>query len=119
MNLQILTVTFFFIELTKSSSKELVVCISVGVVFVQFVGIMVYHTWQRISKIFAKNFMLQYKKKDRRAEEGNEQYAYQLMPEDADQVTSEKGIILKDIDKESFLEDHAVDADMTTLRTCK
>ena len=119
VNLQILTATLFFVELTNGSSKELVVCISVGVVFAQFVGIMVYHTWQRVSKMFAKTFILQLKKKDRRTEEDNEQYAYQLMPKDGDQVTSEKDNILKDIDKESFLEDHAVDADMTTLKTCK
>ena len=41
------------------------------------------------------------------------------MPEDSEKVTLEKDSIMKEISKESFLEDHAVDADMATLKTCK
>ena len=60
--------------------------------------------------------MLCLKRKDRAGGE----YTYQLMPEDSDKMTSEKdNNILKDIDKESFLEDHAINADMGTITTHK
>ena len=108
VNLQVLTATLFFAELTKRSSRELIVCISVGVAFAQFVGIVIYHTWLRISKVLAKR-CVHLKRKESRAGEDDELKAYQLM-DDHGQLKSED-IILKDICKESFLEDHAVDAD--------
>ena len=108
VNLQVLTATLFFAELTKRSSRELIVCISVGVAFTQFVGIVIYHTWLRISKVLAKR-CVHLKRKESRAGEDDELKAYQLM-DDHGQLKSED-IILKDICKESFLEDHAVDAD--------
>jgi hypothetical protein len=122
VNLQVLTATLLFIELTKASSKELIVCISVEVAFAQFVGIVVYHTWLRTSKILPIKYnVMPYLKKVITRETGpdEEPYAYQLMPEDSDKVTSEKSSVLKGIDKESFLEDHAVDADKNTVTVCK
>ena len=98
INLQVLAASLLFTELTKSSSKELVVCISVGVAFAQFVGIVLYHTWLHISNLVLINkYMLCLKRrfKIRLAQdgEGNEQYAYQLIPEDSDKVMPEKSNI--------------------------
>ena len=93
-------------------------CLSVGVVFVQFIAIVVYHTWLRVSKILAiKHDIMPYLKKIiERGRALDDDCAYQLMPEDSDKVSSEKSsiYILEGIDKESFLEDHAVDADRNT-----
>ena len=116
VNLQVLTATLLFIELTKSSSKELIVCLSVGVVFVQFIAIVVCHTWLRVSKILTiKHDIMPYLKKIiERGRALDDDCAYQLMPEDSDKVSSEKSSILEGVDKESFLEDHAVDADRNT-----
>ena len=77
---------------------------------------MVYHTWLRVSKILAiKHDIMPYLKKIiERGRAQDDDYAYQLMPKDSDKVSSEKSSILEGIDKESFLEDHAVDADRNT-----
>ena len=109
VNLQLLAASFLFADLMEGNSKKLIVCISIGVAFSQFIGIVIYHTWLHVSKMLSTRCRCWYLKwQEGRAAGDNELHAYQLMN---DRLKSEKDIILKDICKELFLEDHAVDAD--------
>ena len=93
-----------FVELT-GGSKETVVYVSVGVVFIQFVGIVLFHTLQRLKKIW-KCFLLN--DNETRAQE-EESGRYKLIENESQE--SKATLVLGNINVQPFLEDYAENVD--------
>ena len=113
VNLQVLTASFFFADLTEGSSKVIIVCISSGVAFAQFIGIVINHTWQIVSRKLAKKYTF-FNWNRAIVQKNDEIDAYHLIVNK--QLNDH---VLRTIDVESFVEDHAVNADEVTAATSK
>ena len=67
----------------------LIVCISVGVAFAQFVGIVLFHMWQLISKMIAKKYTLP-NWNTARAQKADDVAAYYLLSDEQSQPQNDQ-----------------------------
>ena len=103
VNLQVLGASVLFAELT-GTSKDIVVCVSIGVVFVQFIGIILFHILQILKKKYKKRpFFKQLNKDKARAD----RYP---MRNSVSQGT-ENVFIIRNVSSQPFLEEYAENVD--------
>ena len=105
LNLQVLAVSVLFIDLELSDfSKQVAVIISMSVTFIQFLGIICYHLYQRCSKVIKTKYCcLQLKKRHQTKEVVT--VDYELMKDE-----SVNDLVKRDLIGLEYLEDYAENA---------
>ena len=105
VNLQILGVTTLFSDLESDySTREITVTISLSVAFIQFIGIVYFHAYQRLAKkLISKCHHAQHDGIKLNTETDNQ---YTLM-----EYESTNNLARRDLTQLQYLEDYAVNAD--------
>lgn len=102
VNLQVLGASTLFVELT-GTSKDTVVCVSIGVVLVQFVGIILFHVLQILKKKYKKRLSF------KQLNKAEEPVRYPMTSSVAQET--ENVFIIRNMSNQPFLEDYAENVD--------
>ena len=113
LNLQLLGATTLFIDLELSyTSREVAICISISVAFIQFLGVVCFHVYQVVKKnLKIKTDCCPVQHKDRDISHKAETDGYTLMED-----VSWNDLVKRDLINLQYLEDYAENADAQEIK---